>query len=81
MKDIAGTYLRGMINESRLKLYKDSQLPNAQYKIKKNQCTTGWTSCICNTKPVREKTMTISKREISEKRKVSKITLTGHHAT
>jgi hypothetical protein len=41
LKDIAGTYLRGMINGSRLKLYKDSQLPNAQYKRKKkNQCTT-----------------------------------------
>jgi hypothetical protein len=30
---------------------------------------------------VREKTTTISKREIREKRKVSKSTLTGHHAT
>jgi hypothetical protein len=40
LKDIAGTYLRGMINGSRLKLYKDSQLPNAQYKRKKKQCTT-----------------------------------------
>ena len=40
LKDIAGTYLRGMINGSRLKLYKDSQLPTAQYKRKKTQRAT-----------------------------------------
>jgi hypothetical protein len=37
LKDLAGTDLRGMINGSRLKLYKDSRLPTAQYTAVKKK--------------------------------------------
>jgi hypothetical protein len=37
LRDLAGTYLEGMINESRLKLYKDSRPPTAKLKKKKEK--------------------------------------------
>jgi hypothetical protein len=37
LKYLAGTDLRGMINGSRLKLYKYSRLPTVQLKKKKRQ--------------------------------------------